>query len=512
MSGTDCSDPVITAVSPANAPTAGGTVILVDGFFLGTTTTATLFIIGNQTRPCENVLQHIPSRIVCSVPAGQPADAIEAGWLGLKIVVGPKESQVAYDKLRYDAPKISSISPASAPTTTSAVITITGENFGLAPVVTFGPYIAVTVSELPQTHTQLHVYSPHAAGLRDVRVRVASQQSGPQPFSYQRPSVMSAGPELPPTDGAGHRLTILGGNFGLPDESRFGAATVTVGGIDCPVLEREDGRIVCDTPPGKGVQQVLVTVAGAPGNKYNLLYAGPVISRVSGCVDVAGLYTEQCDPRGGTTITIFGANFGAGIAGQESTPVLSVRIGELVCPDLAMPVPHTRLTCTLPSGVGTNVSVIVQRGSAIRATVPFLSYNGPYFTHGTLQFVSGGPKGYIVAASTAGGQEVSLHGDLFQFLSTNPADVQVFYGPLGQPTKYSCINLRDLSGTHVKCTMVPGVGRDLRFTLISSGFASAQSVDAVSYPSPVVTPASLRLRGAPNGTTNLVSTDRKSVV
>jgi len=89
---------------------------------------------------------------------------------------------------------------------------------------------------------------------------------------------------------------------------------------------------------------------------YLVSYIPPAVASVSGCTD-SGSSTIDCNRNGGTSLTIFGSNFG-----------LSGALAYL-CNTLCEPLthdsltPHEKLVCTMPPGVALNGEVMVIAGS-----------------------------------------------------------------------------------------------------------------------------------------------------
>jgi hypothetical protein len=91
-------------------------------------------------------------------------------------------------------------------------------------------------------------------------------------------------------------------------------------------------------------------------------------------------------------------------------------VGASACSSVAIVTPDRVISCTLPSGIGRNVSVIATRGAQSSAAVNYVSYAGPIFTpntirlNNTLSVVSFGPGARAVGNSTRGGRSPVFFG------------------------------------------------------------------------------------------------------
>jgi hypothetical protein len=78
--GVDCGSPVLaTAMTPANGPTSGGTLIRLTGYFLGNSSSATVQFSTYLGTTCQNVLIHTDTQIVCYSPPGEPLYTNKSG-------------------------------------------------------------------------------------------------------------------------------------------------------------------------------------------------------------------------------------------------------------------------------------------------------------------------------------------------------------------------------------------------------------------------------------------------
>ncbi len=122
--------PSLTAVSPANGPTLGGTLITLSGNNFGFAPTAT---IGGSS--C-NVTSSNHTVLVCRLPAGETAagagaahtcTGMGAGLQALVTLLGRVSTSQSFS---YDAPVLSVVSPTAFDTVGGTTLTINGTNFG----------------------------------------------------------------------------------------------------------------------------------------------------------------------------------------------------------------------------------------------------------------------------------------------------------------------------------------------------------------------------------------------
>lgn len=181
--------------------------------------------------------------------------------------------------------------------------------------------------------------------------------SPPFAFGHDAPEVTDVTPTAANTRG-GTLLTIIGSNFGP-----FGARSVHVGGVDCPVLLTPPGasphdQVLCMAPPGQGTSLAVVVDADGQqsGDLTTVSYQPPSVT------DIAPTHAAAI---GGVRLTIYGDQFGL---------ASTVSVGGNDCPVAVQS--QTRLECTVPPGSGTNVDVRVSTGGQSSNALPF-SYATP---------------------------------------------------------------------------------------------------------------------------------------
>jgi hypothetical protein len=124
----DYAAPVVSAVTPNNGPTAGGTRIVISGSNFGLSASAK---IGSQQ--CTPIYSRNHTHIECLLPAGQ---GIGTTNLVTVTVISRTSANLVY--FLYDPPVITGISPEIYATNGFTIISLYGRNFGSSGVVRFG--------------------------------------------------------------------------------------------------------------------------------------------------------------------------------------------------------------------------------------------------------------------------------------------------------------------------------------------------------------------------------------
>ncbi|MFN0095547.1 MAG: IPT/TIG domain-containing protein [Dehalococcoidia bacterium] len=345
--------PVIDDIYPDSGPTSGGTTV--DIYGSGFVHVYHVLVDGIEVYP--SVISSGRIRITT------PAHA--AGVVDIRVVtkagISPNTSA---DNFRYEGgPVITSVVPASGPTSGGNLVTIYGLGFlGLSHVL-FGDSIAYAVSV---TNTVITVYAPaRPAGAVDVRVVTAggtSQNTAADNYTYGTTAfITSISPTSGPASG-GTVVTIYGGGFTGASHVEFGGTVVTATVIN-------DSTIRVVSPAGTpGVTDIrVVTPAGKSPDTVNdnYTYTGVVPA-------VTGLSPSSGPDSGGTVVTINGL----GLAG--ATQVL---FGSIVVTPIS--VSSTSVVAIAPAGTGTvDVRVVTPNGT----TGPTSQDNYSYTTTATVRF------------------------------------------------------------------------------------------------------------------------------
>ncbi|MVM38942.1 hypothetical protein GO730_17660 [Spirosoma sp. HMF3257] len=249
--------PVIASITPNHGSTSGGTSLTLTGTNFGTRGVVS---IGGVSAP---VTAYSHTLVVVSVPAGQgtnlPVVVTVSGQLST--------SSVAFS---YDAPSITSIAPASGPTSGGSVISLSGQSFGTSGVVTIGG-VRASLTGAGWSHSRIECLLPSGQGvnLPVVVTRADGQVSNSLAFTYDAPLIASITPASGSTTG-GTSLTLTGVNFGL------NSANVTMGGQPAVISQQTHTQLVVTSPSGSaGPQAVVVTLNGQVSNSVNFTYVAP---------------------------------------------------------------------------------------------------------------------------------------------------------------------------------------------------------------------------------------------
>ncbi len=363
--------PVVTGgtagISPRTGAAAGGTSITISGQYFRTDQP---FPDDGESYPkvrvdgidCANIVVTgpvtAPQTITCDVPT--PTS------LGTKdIVITNADNQTVTVTGGYtyqNTPTVASVSPSGGPIAGLTLITITGEGFdgtngatvelidGATTIGCTGP----VVTENASAADTITCTTANATTTRSVQIRVTNNNGDPTQtvtsagtlYTFRdAPTVTTP---VSPTAGdqtGGTTLTIDGTGFIIP------GATVTVGGIDCPVNNgiSTSTRIVCTTGDytGTSVAQTTVDVrvtnpdtqtSGATGNNAYTYQPAPVVNTIA---------PLRGTTNGNTAVTINGQNFYTGA---------TVRIGSVNCTGVAINPGGTQITCN--TGLRTTAGLV----------------------------------------------------------------------------------------------------------------------------------------------------------
>lgn len=341
--------PTVTGITPLSGPASGGTQVTITGTGFATTPGATTVSFGGVAATgvfCSSV-----TTCVATSPAGAGVQDVTV------TVAGQASAATAVDKFTYVAapvgPTVSGVAPMSGPAAGGTQVTITGTGFNPAPgttTVSFGGTAGTGVS--CSTTTTCVATSPPGTSAVDVTVTVAGQTSPPSAadrFTYQPaqpagPAVTGIAPASGPAAG-GTPVTITGTGFA----TAVGATTVSFGGTAGTAVSCSSATTcVATSPPGTGVVDVVVTVAGqtSPASAADK-FTYQVAPTVTGVAPSSG------PAAGGTTVTVTGTGF-ATAAGATTVAFGAAAATGVSCSSA------TSCVATSPAGTGTvDVSVTV---------------------------------------------------------------------------------------------------------------------------------------------------------
>jgi len=262
--------PTVTAVSPTDGPTAGGTSITI----MGTNFAAGLTTVSVGGGAATQVSVASPTTLTATTPS-----AATAGAVPVVVTVDRQPSNNTIQFTYVVAPTVSSVSPASGSKLGGTSVTINGANFNAPTSVTFGGAPA-TIGTV--TGTTITATTPLGAiGNAPVVVTNADGRTGTCAACYMyldAPTVTRVSPNSGPT-GGGTSITITGTSFAS-------AATVTVGGVPATAVSVTSSTTITGTTPphAAGMADVIVTVDGqtsaANASDVFTYNTGPVLSNV----------------------------------------------------------------------------------------------------------------------------------------------------------------------------------------------------------------------------------------
>jgi hypothetical protein len=287
--------PVVTGLSPATGPAAGGTPVTIYGSRFGGTTEVDF---GTHNAP---ILSVSDTEINVTSPYQLAPGIVDVQVKGPN---GNSNTSGTADDFVYTAttPVVTGLSPSSGTVAGGTMVTISGNGFGGTSSVQFGSVYAtiLTVSD-----TIITVTSPYqlAPGIVDVQVNGQYGNSdtlgAADNFTYTDiPNVTGISPTLGPVAG-GINVTISGSQFTGTTSVQFGSTYATI-------LTVSDSAITVLSPGqgSAGTVHVTVTKAGgtsATSDADNFTYTnGPIVTGIS----------PTSGPRaGGTNVTISGIQF-----------------------------------------------------------------------------------------------------------------------------------------------------------------------------------------------------------
>ncbi|CEO95040.1 hypothetical protein PBRA_003853, partial [Plasmodiophora brassicae] len=441
--------PVIYSWSPAAVNSSGNVVVTFQGVNYGSSPQVTVDGV-YQTLIDTDQYPQTDGQVNFVMPPGSGPRSI--------IIYQTASSSSSTYAFTYSKPVLLSVSPRISPTAGGGYLIITGDSFGaLQGTVTVGTNAC---SVQAWSHTRINCTIPAGVGA-NLAVTVATPNLGSSQktgvFSYS-PPLLTAGqaPSPGPTSG-GVFLVLVGTNIGTVS----GSATVTVGGNPCVVqesiIEHTDTQIICRTPAGYGVTNVVkLTVAGqTSANALNYAYNPPSLS---GPPTVGSM-----DTAGGASIGIQGASFGASPGNVTFFLPRGVRS---TCSITSWG--HSSIVCSAPPGRGLNIPVSVFTMDG-RSTSFAVTYNPPTVSYFT-----------VTTAPTIGGTPVTITGTGF---GTWVSGLTVTIGG-------RACTVTSAAQTQLACTLpARGSSANLAINVTADGQSSSNSIQ-FAYDPPAITSVS----------------------
>ena len=309
------------------------------------------------------------SRILIALSPGEGAS------VSVVIYQGGIQRPGAVLNLRFMTPVVTSVLPSRhGPTAGGSVLTIVGKNFGVSgPLVRFlgaGMRGADALCALsgPFNHTALHCVAPPGQGTAlIISVTVGGQRvdaPGALAWSYDAPVVAIVAPAHGATQG-GDAILVVGANFGLSPTVTLarGASEVVAflprgntSGSQQPAAASNHTHLFLYAPAADGLGWHVIVAAGGQSSAGT---RGPGFDYDPPVVLSASPWTSPT--RGGGVTTFSGRNFGVSPA--------AVWVGGRPC--TAESHTHTALTCVMPAGIGSNLTVLVVVAGQSNAVAPY---------------------------------------------------------------------------------------------------------------------------------------------
>lgn len=352
--------PTVESFAPASGPAAGGVTLTIEGTGFQPGVAARLGVLD-----CTNVVRLDGSKLLAVTPA------TAAGSYALTVVNPDGQSAVAgalYDAIAQPqlppAPKITSLIPASGPTSGGAVVELIGSGFadGMAVIFDLGTSSDVTVTSATSA---LALTPPHAPGKVDVTVVSPEGQAAVAKLAYTYvppPKITGITPSAAPSTG-GTAVTIKGQDFGTGDAKAAvifcedaASSTGCVSADPATVVVAADGKQIDLPVPPHAPATVDVTVVNGDGQKHTLAQAFvynplPVL---------LGMAPSSGSSVGGTLTQITGTGFQQGAV---------VKVGAAPCASLVFQ-SASKLACTTPPGPVATVDLSIVNPDGGAAVLP----------------------------------------------------------------------------------------------------------------------------------------------
>ena len=259
--------PTVTAVNPASGPTTGGTSVTITGtnFVAGATVTfggtaATSVTFGSATS------------LTCTTPA-HTAGAVNVVVTNPDAQIGTLANGFTYTSATA-APVVSSIVPASGPTSGNTAVTISGANFQAGAKAYFGGYPGTSL--IVASSSSITCLTPsHLAAVVDVTVTNPDAQSGNlrSAFTYVAPCDLSCTATVPGTGTAGSPVSFQGS-----------ASSTTCTGQPSFQWTFGDGQTSSDQSPshtyanqGDFSWSLTATLQGTACSEYGTIHVSPAV-------------------------------------------------------------------------------------------------------------------------------------------------------------------------------------------------------------------------------------------
>ncbi len=377
--------PAVTAVSPSQGPTAGGTTVTITGSnFNG----AAQVLFGNV--PATSFTLNSATQITATTPAGA------AGTVDVKVTTACGTSAASpADQFVYadvPAPVVYGVSPSTGGMGGGQGVTVTGSHFTTATQVYFGDIPATWFAIA--SDTSLTAWAPpHAAGMIYITVTSpygTSPAGAADEFTYlaAAPAVSRVTPNSGTTAG-GTTVTIRGSSF-------TGATQVYFGSVPAASFAISSDTSITATAPVQAAGVVDVTVATPDGTSPPVSADQFTCTAAAGMPSVTTVSPASGPTGGGTAVSITGTNF---------SNVTAVQFGTETATSFTV-LSATWISAMVPPGAAGTVDVTVTTAAGISAR----GSADPFTYTATVPTVMGVSPS---SGPTAGGTVVTISGTNF---------------------------------------------------------------------------------------------------
>ncbi|MFF4457812.1 IPT/TIG domain-containing protein [Streptomyces goshikiensis] len=335
--------PTLSAISPSQGPTTGGTTVTLTGTGL-TGSTSVRFSSTSAPFTVNSATQ-----ITVVSPVGS------AGAVPVTVVSPTGTSNaLTFTYVVAAVPVVTAVAPNNGPTSGGTSVTITGTGFTGATAVRFAdvPAASFTVNSATQITAVTPAGNPGGAAVTVTAPGGTSAVSAASYFFYAAPPVLTdASPAQGSTSG-GTVVTLTGSSLLNASAVRFGvtnAASFTV---------VSSTQITATAPPGTGSTQITVITPGGTSNPVPFAYiAAPTLT---------SLVPASGPTSAGTVVTLTGTN----LATATKVTFGATVVGFTVSSD-------TQITATAPAGSAGPVSVSVTTPGGTSAGLTYTRVTAP---------------------------------------------------------------------------------------------------------------------------------------
>lgn len=429
--------PSISSVTPSSNPTAGQSLITIQGSSFNKPGNVT---VNDQLCTVQSWSQ---TSVTCTIPAGQGSN------IPLNLM-NDWSSVVATSSVNYNSPSIIQLSPSFVNTNGTTVMTLYGQDFG---------NIAGNINVTSSTGGNVTTHIPLSWSLADVNTSsynatyivpvgagsswlvyltsATGANSNQLTFNYHVPILRSLSPSNGPTTG-GYSITMTG-------DYLYSWPIVTIGGVACNLLYVSSGNtnLTCIAPAGEGRgQSVIVNANGQPSNAMSFNYDPPAITNL--------IFPSNSPTQGGVLITIQGTSFGSSGA--------TVTIGSASCAVQSQN--HTLITCVSPGGSGVNITTLVIVSAQQSQPNYQFGYSAPTISY--INMTSAPTTGY----TSSNNAYITVIGSNFGELVNKGAYVgQVYVGNTLCPSISTAWGSPYQNDTRIVCQLPSGSGTNLPVTV-----------------------------------------------